>query len=135
MKKTVLRSLLPLLIFLGIWMLALIAFWCMGDPSDVGGYSLLFFWLIVPAAILITSFFVGLDGAFGHARWMLPLCYGALFLLLEYVTFELSNIVANGGVSPWNTPAWSLLLVGTGLSLTGIGFGTLLRVLRARKAA
>ncbi len=127
-----LHDFLPPLLFLGVWAVAIAVFWCFGSSRDAMGYAILFFYLVLPVAILLTSFFIGLSPTFGHARYLMPLCYGVLYLLLEYATFNLANIVANGKISSWNTPAWTLLLAGIILSAVGIGLGMLVRLRKSR---
>ena len=132
--KERLRRSLPLLLFLSVWAIVILAFWCFGGSLDAMGYSILFLYLLLPLAILSTSFFIGFDSSFGHARYLMPLFYGILYLLAEYATFNLANIVANGKCSSWNTPEWTLLIAGIVLSAVGIGLGTLARFLKSQKA-
>ena len=131
-KRHILLRIVPLLCFLAIWVLTVLSFWCLNFESDAMAYSLIFFYLVLPVSAFITAFFIGRDEAFGHARWLTPLFYGILFLLAEYLTFSLANMIAVR-FEHWNSPSWELLLFGIGLSLAGVFLGFITRVLSQKR--
>ena len=130
-KRARLARLLPLLLFGGVCALTLFVFWILLQPGDELGFSVLFFYLLLPLTILLTSFWIGTDAAFGHVRFATPLLYGALFWLVAWLTFDLANLVANGFSRPAE-PDWIFLPAGAVLSLIGLGLGALVRALRAK---
>ncbi len=58
-------------------------------------------------------------------------------MLAEYATFTLANMIANAN-SPYvnfefRTPELSMLLIGSSISLMGMGIGVLIKLMVARK--
>lgn len=131
-SKQRLSTVILIATYLAIWAFALIVFWCFTTGSDAMGYSLLFFYIVLPVSTLVISTLLTKGGAFGRLRWLLPLGFGLMHLLAEYATFSLANMIYIG-FARINPPAWDYFLFGAIISLIGIGIGTLLSRIGKRK--
>ena len=101
------QSLLILLcVYLGIWAVSVLFFWLLTGPDDAMGYGIVFLWLV------------------------LPLAFGAMYMLAEYATFMLANMLSVGIL---RLPQPSLLLKGTIISAAGFWFGALTRRRRRQR--
>lgn len=111
-----------------VYAAALVIYWCFMSPSDAMGYSLLFFYLLLP---LVTLSFSAILGALlpGRGKWLYSLLFGAAEMLCYYLTFDLAWMHSTG-VFAW--PRFEFLFFGALLSLAGIGLGTLLAFLKRR---
>ncbi len=114
-----------------IWALCLVSFWCFDAGRDALGYSFTVLWLLMPVTMFTVSAVLGRDVHAGYMRWFAAPVFGVLYMLTEYATFSMANMLA---FSRWNAPQWGMVVAGTVISLLGMGFGTLLgrRALRRR---
>ncbi|MBQ7326376.1 MAG: hypothetical protein IJW93_02730 [Clostridia bacterium] len=119
----------PIFVYAGIWTLCLAAFW-LGLGQDAMGYSLLVFYAVIPISIIACSAFMSEDLFFGKiaitAFWL-----GVSFMVIEYFTFSLANMITIS-FERINPPHWENLLVGMILSVIGFGLGALIKKI-ARK--
>lgn len=127
-----LSRVLEIVAFLVIWAVSVLFFWVFTDPEDALAYSLMEFFIILPLSTLVISFLIGRDESWGRWRWLTALLFGVAYMLAEYVTFSLSNMVTFHKV---NLVELGMLVPGTVLALIGIGLGILSRVIGRRIAS
>ena len=114
-------------VYLAVWALCLLSFWVtrwLGGSIDATGYSLLVLCLILPAATLVLSVWVGRDRAYAETRWLMLLFFGAMYMLAPYATFSLANTLHSGN-RHW--PELTAMLPGILCAAAGMGIGALLR--------
>ena len=80
-------------VYLGLWVFALVVFLLM-DPTDAMGYALLFHWLLLPIAAFVISLRIGELVRRDGRMWLLPLALGLLYMLADFLTFRLANMLA-----------------------------------------
>ncbi|MBR5259137.1 MAG: hypothetical protein IKV48_01450 [Eggerthellaceae bacterium] len=112
-----------------VWLLSVVAFWTITSGSDAMGYSLVFIWLLNPAAIVVASLCASMKEWPGFAALLLAAGCGLLYMLLSYLTFTLGNIFYTGNIS---APDPMLFVVGALASVIGMLIG---RVLAKRREA
>jgi transcriptional regulator with XRE-family HTH domain len=122
-SKNKLSKLLLVLSYLIIWAFTLIAFWFMISDSDAMGYSLMIFYVLLPVTTFIISLLIAKNNYWNKCKWLSSLIFGTMYMLAEYTTFSLSNMLAFDKI---NTPEWSMILIGSIISLIGLGIGTLI---------
>lgn len=115
-----------LAVYLAIWAFALLMFWCFTPPDGAMGYSLLFLWLLLPVAAFVVSLLLGCNGIVRRSKWkwLLPLALGLLYMLAEYGTFSLSNMLLNEYAS-FHLPHLTMLCKGTLYAAFGLALGLL----------
>ena len=119
--------------YLLIWGFSLVFFWTWTDPGDAMGYALVFQILLIPAATLVVSFFVGRDEEWVSARWVMLLFFGVMYMLVPYATFTLKN--ARAFHKGWVPPRLEEMLPGLLLSAVGMAAGSFVRRVAERRAA
>ena len=119
--------------YLIVWFLLIFLFWFtdMAEGSNVTGYALLAFYVILPVATLITSFLIGKDRLWGMSKWFMVIFYGVMYMLSEYVTFSLANMKYYN-FSKINAPAFEMLIGGAVMAAVGIGLGMLFSKIRKK---
>lgn len=127
-SKNKLSMIITLSAYLGIWAFSLIAFWFMISPSDAMGYSLMFLWIVLPVTTLVISLIIGKNDYWGKRKIFLSVAFGVMYMLAEYATFSLANMIAFEKI---NMPQFEMILIGAAISLVGLGIG----ILANRKAA
>lgn len=133
-SKRNLSKLLQIIAYLIIWAMGLIWFWSgLVGPTDAMAYGLLIFYFVLPVTTLVISILIGKDSGWGKAKWLMTLFFGFMFMLAEYATFNLANIISNHGVRHWNTPEFSMMIAGIVISFIGMGIGTLIQWAVKRK--
>lgn len=95
-----------------VWVYLLLLYYTGLDPTDVMGYGILAFFLLLPAAALFASLAVSAVGF--RWRWVFPLCFGAAEMLLNFLIFNTLS-------------GFLLFLLPAAASLIGIGIGALIR--------
>ena len=111
-------------IYLGVWMFSVLVFWGFARGSDAMAYSILFLWLLLPITTFLISWLAGAGEHRGRWKWCLPAVFGVLYMLAEYTTFSLANMLSFGKI---NRPSVWMLLAGGIISSAGLGIGTLIR--------
>ena len=120
---------IPILCYALVWGVSVAVFWC-SDPSDAMGYSLVFLWIVLPAAAFAASIFAGM--LFQKAKWFFPPAFGLFYMLAEYATFSTANNLTFHRVNP---PEFILLFIGTAISLLGVWIGHLIQKKKKAKTA
>ncbi|MBR7045192.1 MAG: helix-turn-helix transcriptional regulator [Lachnospiraceae bacterium] len=118
-------KLILILSYLVIWAVAVIVFWCFTGEEDAMGYSLMYLWIILPAATFVVSLLISRNNFWGRYKWLGSAGFGFMYMLGEYATFSMANNAAFGRV---NAPDLSMMAAGTVISLMGMGIGHLLHM-------
>jgi len=114
---------LPVVLYILVWALSVLVFWCFMSGSDAFAYTLLFHWLVLPIATVVASFAIGIVKGYGKWKWGLCIFFGIMCMLAEYSTFSVANNIANSKI---NTPNYGLFIIGTGISVLAMGLGQVL---------
>ena len=130
-SKTKLSKIILISVYLFIWALSEIVFWFFTSPSDAMGYSLMFIWIIMPVTTFIVSLIIGKNRFFGKYRWILPVFFGIMFMLVPYSTLSVSNMTA---FHTFRWPDFPMLPIGAVISFAGIGLGLLINSRIAKKS-
>ena len=117
--------------YLVIWIAAIVVFWAFAITYAEGamGYSLMFFWIILPATTLVVSFLIGRNDYWGRGKWVFSIGFGVMYMLAEYATFSMANNLAFGKV---NMPEASMVPAGAAISLVGMALGYLVFIIRRK---
>ena len=117
--------------YLVIWIAAIVVFWAFAITYAEGamGYSLTFFWIILPATTLVVSFLIGRNDYWGRGKWVFSIGFGVMYMLAEYATFSMANNLAFGKV---NMPEASMVPAGAAISLVGMALGYLVFIIRRK---
>ena len=118
-------KLILILSYLVIWAVAVIVLWCFTGEEDAMGYSLMYLWIILPAATFVVSLLISRNNFWGRYKWLGSAGFGFMYMLGEYATFSMANNAAFGRV---NAPDLSMMAAGTVISLMGMGIGHLLHM-------
>lgn len=121
-----LSAVILLAVYLAVWAFSLIVFWCFKNSFDAMGYSILFFWLLLPITSFVVSLLLGCNSAVCSAgwRWLLPFAFGVMYMLAEYGTFRLSNMLFNE-YAHLSLPSLYMLLKGALYAGLGLALGLL----------
>ncbi|MBQ0079155.1 MAG: hypothetical protein KBS66_04585 [Eubacterium sp.] len=120
------------IVYLAIWGLALAMFYIKGWSEQEMAFNILFIWVVMPVSGFVIALFMGRLNSFGWAKWIIPVFMGIMYMLVEYITFGMSNNALTGEVNP---PEWSMIAVGGGIALLGMCVGSILRIKRAHDKA
>lgn len=123
-SKNRLAKIILAAVYLGIWALGLLVYWVLMSPSDVMGFSLMFFWLLLPVSTLTVSLVIGRNDYWGKGKWLAVLAFGGMHTLAEFGTFKVGIMMAFGRIQ---APSWELFLAGAATAAAGMGIGTLIR--------
>lgn len=115
-----------LLAFIG----GIIWFWVASDNLDALGFCLLYFFILLPVATILVSFFIGKNNIFGKGKWLAAAVFGLLYMLSEYATISMVNNVAFHKI---NAPDFSMILSGLIMSVLGIFGGKAVTYLQEKK--
>lgn len=122
-------------IYIVAWVLLIVLFWLGEGGALTGnemGYSFLAFYLILPVVTVVTAFFIGRDQMWGASKWLMVIFYGIMYMLAEYATFSLSNMLHNE-YSHFNLPGFGMFFAGAVMAAIGIGTGLLAGNAAAKK--
>lgn len=128
-SKNRLAKIILTAVYLGIWALGLFVYWVLMSPSDVMGFALMFFWLLLPVSTLTVSLVIGRNDYWGKGKWLAVLAFGGMHTLAEFGTFKVGIMMAFGRIQ---APSWELFLAGAATAAAGMGIGTLLRRKKAK---
>ena len=118
-------------IYLCAWTASVVLIWTAGTV-DLMGATILSLYVLMPVVTAGTSLVAGLYNVYSRLAWIGILASGALYMLIPYVTFSLSNTLATGNL---HVPDLMMLLVGTGLSLVCYLVGHAIRHVRSARAS
>ena len=115
-----LSRLILIAVYLMIWTMSLLAFWFFTDGDDAMGYSILYLWVVLPAATFWISLLIGSGNHWGKYKWLFALGFGIMYMLAEYATFSTANMIT---FNKFNLPAFGMTAAGAVISLIGMGIG------------
>lgn len=121
-KKRVSKILLSLL-YLVIWAFSLIIFWFFSSGSDAMGFGFVFLWILLPVTTFVISLIIAVNNYWGRYKWLGALIMGCMYMLADFATLSVANMIA---FSKINLPKFSMIIIGAGISLLGMGIGTLI---------
>ncbi len=130
-SKNRLRKILPILIFVSIWTFCILFFWIFSGATDAAVFSIFVFWGILPITSLIISAIIGKDDFKPLTKVGTVVLIGIMYMLCEYFTFSLANMVA---FDKFNFINFDSLLMGIGFSSIGMGIGGLVKYIKDKKA-
>ena len=111
-------------IYFGVWVFSVFVFWGFVRGSDAMTYSILFLWILFPVTTFVVSWLAGAGDLWGRRKWMLPVVFGTMYMLAEYFTFRLANMLSFVKI---NCPSIGMLLAGGIISAAGLGIGVIVR--------
>lgn len=129
-SRNKLSKLILILTYLGIWAFCLIVFWFFTDGSDALGYSVMFLGVLLPVSTFVISLLIGKGGHFGKAKWFAPVVFGVMYMLTEYATFSMANMVSNHRI---NSPEYVMIVYGAVISIMGMGIGCVCNLVSKRR--
>ncbi len=120
-----LSRLILILAYVAIWALVIMTFW-LGGRTDAMGFSLVNFYLILPASTIIISIFIGSSDGWSNCKWLMLLFFGLMNMLAPYATFSLANMISlQFSLLRW--PDLSGMLPGILCGALGMGIGSLMK--------
>lgn len=128
-SKNRLRKLLPVLVYTVIWALCVLIFW-LDSGRDAGVYSVFIFWGILPVSTLIISAISGKEDFKPLTKLGIVGFMGVMFMLCDYLTFSLLNMVS---FDKFNPPAFDGLIMGLIFSAVGMAIGSLVLFIKNKK--
>ncbi|MDP9806893.1 hypothetical protein J2S70_001475 [Trueperella bonasi] len=128
-RKNRQAMLLLILSYLAMWSSGIIAFWFFIDNTQGIGFSLWYFWIMLPVTTLILSIIIGKNDYWGKWKWAAAPVFGFLAMLAKYATFNAGNMITFNNLG---RPAFELLLGGMLISALGAGIGAGIRKLGSR---
>lgn len=132
MKKRLEKN-VGLIIYLAVWAALFCWFW-LGQKALAGNemiYSLVAFYVLLPASALVVSVMYGATDS--RIRYIIPIILGILEMLLEFLTFNLANILSSGKANAWNKMDWTLCLFSLIPALLGVAVGDVSRRIDRKK--
>ena len=72
-SRTKLSKIILIAVYLVLWAAAEVVFWFFSSGSDAMGFSVLFLWFLLPAAIFVLSLIIGVNGWWGRGKWLCAL--------------------------------------------------------------
>lgn len=119
-----------LAVYLVIWLIAILYFWIFMDHGDALGYGLVVFWFLLPVTTLILSVWIGKRGSWGKYRWVSAIFFGVMYMLADYMTFCLANMLAN---QRFRMPMFELFFIGAIISLIGLAIGAAVHAVQSKR--
>lgn len=121
MKKKIKPSkLIFITIYFVIWAISIIVFWFFTSDSDAMGYSIVFLWGLLPVTTFVLSLFIGKNDYWGKWKWIWALVFGLMYMLAEYATFRIANMVSFNKIS---MPQLGMIPMGAIISIVGLAMG------------
>lgn len=112
---------------LGIFEIAVLAFWAFAGRSDAIGYGILYIWGLMPLVSFVTSLVVGLLKIWGRYRALWPALCAILITLLPCVTFDAAHALHFGSLV---APNLTMLIEGCIVSYIGFAVGIVIRSIK-----
>ena len=115
--------------YLAVWAISLIVFWFFMGGSNAMVYSLIFLYMLIPITTFILSLLIGKNNYWGKGNWIVPIVFGIMYMLSEYTTFSLRNMITISFVRI-NVPHFELILIGAIISAIGLCIGNVLQYIK-----
>lgn len=114
---------------LGIFVIAVFAFWVFAGRSDAIGYGILYIWGLMPLVSFVTSLVVGLLNVWGRYGALWPALCAILITLLPFVTFDTAHALHFGNLV---APNLTMLIGGCTVSYIGFAVGIVIRSIKKK---
>lgn len=114
---------------LGIFTIAVFAFWAFAGRSDAMGYGILYIWGLMPLVSFVTSLAVGLLNVWGRYGASWPALCAILITLLPCVTFDAAHALHFGSLL---APNLTMLIGGCIVSYIGFAVGIVIRSIKKK---
>lgn len=114
---------------LGIFAIAVLAFWAFTGRSDAIGYGILYIWGLMPLVSFVTSLVVGLLNVWGRYRVLWPALCAVLITLFPCVTFDAAHALYFGSLV---APNLTMLIGGCIVSYIGFAVGIVIRSIKKK---
>lgn len=114
---------------LGIFAIAVLAFWAFAGRSDAIGYGILYIWVLMPLVSFVTSLVVGLLNVWGRYRASWPALCAILITLLPCVTFDAAHALYFGSLV---APNLTMLIGGCIVSYIEFAVGIVIRGIKKK---
>lgn len=114
---------------LGIFAIAVFAFWAFTGELDAMGYGILYIWMLMPLVSFVTSLVVGLLNIWGRYRVLWPALCAILITLLPCVTFDAAHALYFGSLV---APNLTMLIGGCIVSYFGFAVGIVIRSIKKK---
>lgn len=129
-SKNRLRKIIPILIYTAIWAMCILFFWIFSGATDAAIFSIFVFWGILPITSLIISVIIGKDDFKPLAKTGTVILMGIMYMLCEYFTFSLANMVT---FDKFNLISFDALFMGICFSAIGMGTGCLTKFIKIKR--
>ena len=113
-----------LLGFLIIWIVSVLSFWIFPITGNEMIYSVLVLYILLPITILFLSIIIGKGGSQKNIKYIVPILFGVIYMLTEYLTFSLANMTT---FNKLNMPELSIIITGSVISYIGVLVGLSLK--------
>ncbi|MGI6255307.1 MAG: hypothetical protein ACOYJZ_06700 [Acutalibacter sp.] len=87
-------------------------------------YGLLVQYFVLPLGSFVVALLMGLDRTWKERQWWMLLYFGFGYLLMQYGTFDLVNMISNGS---FHLPPTGLFSYGVLFALPGMAMGSVIR--------
>ena len=114
---------------LGIFAIAVFAFWAFTGKTDAIGYGILYIWVLMPLVSFVTSLVVGLLNVWGRYGASWPALCAILITLLPCVTFDAAHALHFGSLV---APNLTMLIGGCIVSYIGFAVGIVIRSIKKK---
>lgn len=114
---------------LGIFAIAVFAFWAFTGKTDAIGYGILYIWVLMPLVSFATSLVVGLLNVWGRYGASWPALCAVLITLLPCVTFDAAHALHFGSLV---APNLTMLIGGCIVSYIGFAVGIVIRGIKKK---
>ena len=128
-SRNKLYKLILIVTYLGIWAISLIVFWFFISGSDAMGYGFMFLWVLLPVTTFVISLLIGKNDSWGKWRWVSAIVFGVMYMLAEYATFSVANMVAFDKI---NVPQFGMIPIGAIISVGGLAIGAGMNHLKSK---
>lgn len=119
-SKTRLSKLLVVLSYLVIWAFNIMASWRFSAGSiteaQAGGAQ----WIMLPAATIVLSLFIGKNNYWGKYKWLAPIGFGLMFMISVYASYGMRESLIFDRV---DLQTLSVFFIGTIASMIGMALG------------
>ena len=119
------KFIIPISIYIIVWTLSVFTFWRISPEESAMMYSIMVFFIALPITTFITSVSIGLIQS--KLKYLIPVIYGILYMLAEYLTFSLANMKMFNKV---NTLELNMILIGFVISSVGLMIGILVNKIK-----
>ena len=113
-----------------VWLLSVASFWTVFYNWDPIGYSIIFFWLVIPLASIVATMVTCAEGDSIFGGLLCVPIYGLFYALAYYFTFSLANMIAMDRI---NKLSYHDLYTGVGIALVGFVVGLIIRAFKRRR--